>query len=257
MLEGDIDTALELTNAYFPSVLSTNHEINFRLRCRKYIEMIRDSADLHAATPVFTSKSSRFPNGHSTTADGEQAMDLDEGPGEQQQQRDGDGDFDEKMEMSEPSATGRSIPYDEMIHRTIAYGRELHTEFNDEPDPKLRELFRETLKELFGLLAYKDPQTSPAAKWLEMGERAKVAEGLNSAILGMSLFSHRSHCDLRSYHLRLALHRARTDHPAVSLGKSSFTSLERMYKQTIVLTDLISEEGGPGSLINFRKLLKQ
>lgn len=42
----------------------------------------------------------------------------------------------------------------------------------------------------------------------------------------------------------------------VSLGKSSSTALERLYKQTIVLVDMISEDGGPGSLINVRNILK-
>ena len=43
---------------------------------------------------------------------------------------------------------------------------------------------------------------------------------------------------------------------AVSLGKSSSTALERLYKQTIVLTDMISEEGGPGALLNVPHILK-
>lgn len=42
----------------------------------------------------------------------------------------------------------------------------------------------------------------------------------------------------------------------VSLGKSSSTALERLYKQTVVLVDMISEDGGPGSFINVAKLLK-
>ena len=92
---------------------------------------------------------------------------------------DGGMDLDEKTPIA--------ITYDDMIARTIAYGRELNTEFNEEHDPKLRELFKETMKDLFGMLAYKDPRQSPAARWLEAGERGKVAEGLNGAILGESI----------------------------------------------------------------------
>ena len=47
-----------------------------------------------------------------------------------------------------------------------------------------------------------------------------------------------------------------TDREAVSLGKSSSTALERLYKQTAVLVEIISEDGGPGALINVPNILK-
>lgn len=39
---------------------------------------------------------------------------------------------------------------------------------------------------------------------------------------------------------------------AVSLGKSSSAALERLYQQTEVLVNEISEEGGAGAFINVR-----
>ena len=42
----------------------------------------------------------------------------------------------------------------------------------------------------------------------------------------------------------------------VSLGKSSSTALERLYKQTAVLVDLISEDGGEGSFVNINTVLQ-
>lgn len=90
------------------------------------------------------------------------------------------------MDLDE--TTQPAVTYDDMIARTIAYGRELNTEFNEEHDPKLKEYFKETMKELFGMLAYKDPRQSPAARWLEVGERGRVAEGLNGAILGRCIY---------------------------------------------------------------------
>ena len=47
-----------------------------------------------------------------------------------------------------------------------------------------------------------------------------------------------------------------TDRGTVSLGKSSSTALERLYKQTVVLVEIISEDGGPGALINVPNILK-
>lgn len=42
----------------------------------------------------------------------------------------------------------------------------------------------------------------------------------------------------------------------VSLGKPSSTALERLYKQTVTLVDLIAEDGGPGSFVNVNTVLK-
>ena len=135
---------------------------------------MRESAEL-LDPPSSPSKSSQFANGQSSTSDGDQAMDLDDPPTHEGA---------ETMDTSDPSVLGRPINYNDMINRTIAYGRELNSEFSEEPDEKLRAHFKETMKELFGMLAYKDPRQSPAAKWLDMTERVKIAEGLNSAILG-------------------------------------------------------------------------
>ncbi len=46
------------------------------------------------------------------------------------------------------------------------------------------------------------------------------------------------------------------DSRIVSLGKSSWTALERVYKETVVLVDVMSEDGGPGCFINVRSLLE-
>ena len=39
----------------------------------------------------------------------------------------------------------------------------------------------------------------------------------------------------------------------VSLGQSSMAALERLVKQTEVLVDTLSENGGPATLINVKK----
>lgn len=36
----------------------------------------------------------------------------------------------------------------------------------------------------------------------------------------------------------------------VSLGKSSASALENVYRQTVVLVNDLAEDGGPGALIN-------
>ena len=48
ILDGDIDKALKLTGAYYPSVLRENENIYFKLRCHKFVEMIRGCIELHS-----------------------------------------------------------------------------------------------------------------------------------------------------------------------------------------------------------------
>jgi Ran-binding protein 9/10 len=52
ILEGDIDKAFKHTSAYYPHVLEDNPEIVFRLKCRKFVEMIRRCSDLHTPRSV-------------------------------------------------------------------------------------------------------------------------------------------------------------------------------------------------------------
>jgi len=77
----------------------------------------------------------------------------------------------------------------------------------------------QALKEIFSLFAYQDPKNSPAAHILDISGRIAVAEELNSAIL-------------------------------VSLGKSSAAAIEKIYRQTEVLLDLLNDQGGPGAFVN-------
>ncbi|KAG8533672.1 uncharacterized protein KY384_001413 [Bacidia gigantensis] len=260
VLDGDIDTTIRLTNTYFPTVFLTHRDVNFRVRCRKYIEMMRQSAELWDTSPSPTTYN-RTDNSEINGSDrngtdvADQDMDMDGletedgNSGPKNEREDGtandaaDG-VDDHMDLtSEPVLTTRSpnpVGYDEMLSKTINYGQDLNNEFKDEQDPKFREHVNETLKELFSMLAYKDPRTSPARKLLEPSERVKVAEGLNSAILGVFRY------ESRASMLELA-----TNSP-----RAFANTLERMYKQTVVLTDMISEDGGPGSLVNVRHLLK-
>src|SRR5579871_146917 len=45
ILTGDIDRAISLTQTFYPTVLEKNEPIYFRLRARKFVEMMRMCAD--------------------------------------------------------------------------------------------------------------------------------------------------------------------------------------------------------------------
>ena len=171
IVDGDIDKALKLTNAFYPHVLNDNRPIYFRLRCRKFVEMIRQSTELLDGS---MSKQTKQTNGHSTAIldDFEPEMDLDE-------QTNSADDWD-KMETEEADS---GLTYQGLLDMTLTYGRELKYEFKNDHSKQVENAFRD----IFSMFAYEDPRKSPTAHLLDQAGRVPVAEELNSAILGMFL----------------------------------------------------------------------
>jgi hypothetical protein len=168
-------------------VLQNNENIYFKLRCRKFIEMIRRTNELSAAlhpVPTPPSKRSTASNGHSDYNDGfDFEMELDEqlngqwgsgGAGERMEEVEGDGeDFD---------AEEAEARYQKLTQETIEYGMVLKQEFASDP----RREVKRALEDTFALIAYENVGESSLAPLLERAGRVPVAEELNSAILGKS-----------------------------------------------------------------------
>ncbi|KAI0470739.1 SPRY domain-containing protein [Xylariaceae sp. FL0804] len=158
ILEGDIDNALELTSEHYPKVLNKHGHVYFKLKCRKFIEMVRKSAESSNA-------GGKKSNGHSYDEYIPNEMDLDENG------------FSDKMEedMSDLQQGGGDLTIE-----TIAYGQALQAEFKDDP----RREVAKTLEDVFALLAYPNPlQVQEIAPLLDRKGRTAVAEELNSTIL--------------------------------------------------------------------------
>ena len=170
VLEGDVDRALKYTNAYYPNVLKDNEHVYFRLRCRKFIEMIRQGAELHNSTSTNGTKKS---NGHSGDWYDDiinQDMDVDDHPNQ-------NNNWD-KMDTEEPS--GNQMEYQRLLSETLAYGQDLQAEFQNDP----RREVSMALKDAFALIAYEDPlNAKEVSHLLDPSGRVGVAEELNSAIL--------------------------------------------------------------------------
>ncbi|KAI9682153.1 MAG: hypothetical protein M1817_000207 [Caeruleum heppii] len=209
ILDGDIDKAFIHTTAFYPLVLKDNEQIYFRLRCRKFIEMIRQCSDLNDVPAAVPASAVRSTNGHRSEGDNdvfEHEMDVDE-------QTHDDGGW-EKIASRDAETEMRHL---NLLQETIRYGQTLQSEYRDDE----RKEVKKALEQTFSLLAYEDPKSSVSAHLLEPSGRIPVAEELNSAIL-------------------------------VSLGQSSSAALERVYQQTEVLVEDLSEEGGVGAFINVR-----
>ncbi|KAI0440672.1 concanavalin A-like lectin/glucanase domain-containing protein [Xylaria telfairii] len=157
ILEGDIDRALLLTNTHYTRVLKNNQDVYFKLKCRKFIEMVRKAAE-------YGSGNGKKSNGHS----------YDDMPNEMDVDENGFSDTmeDDCMESeTEPGA---------LLRETIAYGQALQAEFKNDTR---REVVK-ALNDIFALLAYPDPlHVKEIAPLLDRKGRVTVAEELNSAIL--------------------------------------------------------------------------
>ncbi|KAJ5273883.1 SPla/RYanodine receptor SPRY [Penicillium angulare] len=212
ILDGDIDKALKHTNAYYANVLEDFPHIHFKLRCRKFLEMMRQSNELSAAATNATQKrrqsgSQGIPG---TNAVFDQEMELDGGE---------DWDADGMVIGETEEAAAAVAQFNELLTEAVQYGQQLRMDYpSDENGGD-----KKTLEDIFSLVAYPDPNHSRHGHYLDPEGRVAVAEELNSAIL-------------------------------VSLGKSSSAALERLYQQTEVLVNEISEDGGAGAFINVRKL---
>lgn len=67
----------------------------------------------------------------------------------------------------------------ELLHRA----QKLYSEVASLENPKDHETYRQELTNVGGLLAYREPEQSPMAKYLSQERREAVADQINSAIL--------------------------------------------------------------------------
>ncbi|GLB36579.1 putative protein with domain in SPla and the RYanodine receptor [Lyophyllum shimeji] len=212
VIAGDIDTAIEETKTHHPSVLEAEEGLMlFKLRCRKFVELILEAADLKK-------KMKRGAAGGSAVGAGMMAAGShDEGIVEEMDGVGPDGmDVDDEAGVSSPhSATspsangfaGVSNPvrgggrrrssasppdavgmlgstlsqYESALHQAIAYGQTLSNEYKDDARQEVRQIFKRT----FAIVAWEDPLTAGGVVAEVVGHDAKVAlaNELNQAIL--------------------------------------------------------------------------
>jgi len=190
ILDGEIDKALKYTTAYYPSVLRDNENIYFKLRCRKFIEMIRKCNELkEQCHPIPTPPSKRStastlnPANRNSTATDEYdfEMELDEQLGVHNGAPwEAEPEAEEEEEEDEDDMEDKEAKHVAMEEKTITYGQELQAEFLNDP----RREVKKALEDTFALIAYENVGESQLAPLLEVSGRMPVAEELNSAILG-------------------------------------------------------------------------
>ncbi|KAF4553504.1 SSH4-like protein [Elsinoe fawcettii] len=232
ILDGDIDKAFKYLGTYFPHVMEqeSNRDIYFRLRCRKFIEMILRSYEMQSRVGSPTGHSdggfSNGTNGHN--ADGGAALEQESnGMDVDSATSNGKQEAIDSVEMStegikatptfaesRPSA----LLHNDLLNEAIQYGMELQGEFSHDT----RQEVKKALNDTFALIAYNDARQSVLADMMEGKGRVEIAEQVNGAIL-------------------------------VSLGKPRSALLEKLCAQTQVLLDMLGEDGGPGAFVNLQQ----
>lgn len=174
ILKGDIDTAVDVTEQYFPMVSTKFPQVIFQLKCRKFVELVAQAAEM-SKTVNTESKGKTQSNGNgsarhaSTVGDVfDQQMEVDE---DQQSSANG---YGKSFQPSESSNT----EYDQITSEAIRYGRALKAEYGDKDSEQSR-----ILHDIFSLMPYYNPSASQNGHLLEPSGRTKVAEELNAAIL--------------------------------------------------------------------------
>jgi len=218
ILSGDIDRALKYTKSYYPSVLTENEQVYFRLRCRKFIEMIRKEAELNL---LIDKKSvSRARHGE----DDEEMLEAD-----------GHSTWEDQMDTEDGVD---STTLSKLSRDALDYGMELRSEFHADP----RREVSKHLDEIFALMAYPNPlKVKEVAHLLDGTGRVAVAEELNSAILSKLPWSTSPVTRLLTC--------------LVSLGKSSRAALENVYAQTVVLLEDLRQDGGDGAFVTVQSVI--
>jgi hypothetical protein len=259
VLEGDIDRAMKYTDAYYPAVLRDNEQVYFRLRCRKFIEMIRKEAEHNI---MLEERGAIHTNGRGqATSDNDEEM-LEAEPGHNAfhgtaTTTNGDGDMDMAEAGEGAGGSDSAAGLSKLSQEALLYGVELQAEFAGDSR-------RETVKQLddiSSLFAYPNPlKVKEVAHLLDGSGRVAVAEELNSAILSKPLpvFYHypipfpvaitRLYYDVSV--------KSTNNGFTVSLGKSSRAALENVYAQTCVLLESLRKDGGDGAFVTVGNVVR-
>uniref|UniRef100_A0A060T2J0 ARAD1C28996p n=1 Tax=Blastobotrys adeninivorans TaxID=409370 RepID=A0A060T2J0_BLAAD len=146
VLDGNIDTAIKRLQLFYPAVLENNDIMYLKLRCRKFVELVRQ-----------------------TIASQDVEM----------------GDIANESDPSSSSTAGagtssEAVDYDKAMQAVIQYGQEMQKDYKDDSRPIVQEM----LTQVFSLLAYDDPSTVPSLAYLFAKDSlVPLAEELNSEIL--------------------------------------------------------------------------
>lgn len=199
VLAGDMDRALHETSVHYPAVLEREKGLmHFKLRCRKFGEMIIEAAEAlrrqQQREQVQTQRRmDEVAQGvlieeEEEEEEGDDSMDIDDDATHTNGHAASNGDS--AATTGAPVDTAilkgkmKAVPLDSHaeMQRAVEYGRALHGEYAADTRPEVVELFRRTSV----LWAFESPREQGGAitEYASQAARAELANELNQAILG-------------------------------------------------------------------------
>jgi hypothetical protein len=196
VIAGDIDTALAQTSKWHPKVLEREKGLMlFKLRCRKFVELLLEAAELKKRMRVEEGASAvdgKLEDGDVSEGD---RMDVDvdmDDVGEETAVVNANGFGDSsgspaipikaKRKQSVSGWTGAATAQYEMaLNSAISYGQTLQSDYKTDSRPEVRAIFNRT----FGVVAYEDPLGAGGDVAEVAGQEARLvlATELNQDIL--------------------------------------------------------------------------
>lgn len=214
IMSGNIDAALHYAEKHYPSVLIHNTMIHFRLKCLKFIELLRASIGGSAQSSEKRRGKRRETGSNTFDFDDDEdedafnhEMDIDGDDLPLQQHTNGgaapqpewgsgsamhvdsehDGLYEDPPEHIDVPSTNNSkgksasnglLPITNQD--LIDYGTQLKAEYDNDS----RREIKDELRRMFGLMIYPNPKDSALKDLFEVRKRMAIAEELNGAILG-------------------------------------------------------------------------
>ena len=195
VIKGDIDIALREMERFYPKVLEVESGVMlFKLRCRKFVELILEAAELKKAMTR-------------ETATNEMDIDVEEeevveagtnGYGGSESGIGGGGSAaipikaKRKQSFSSPhhpssSHSALAAQYESTLSSAISYGQTLQSDYKTDSRPEVRGIFKKT----FGIVAYEDPLGAggEVAEVAGHAARVRLATELNQEILRECFFT--------------------------------------------------------------------
>lgn len=186
---GDVDLAISDTQKHYPDVLlAEDGLILFKLRCRKFIELILETAEMKkrlqpGGQPVQESGSSAGDSWMD-----EDGMDVDEDVSPQPPTSSTLVDGHDRDKSVSPSRNGPicgipSAQYESALNKAISYGQTLTNDYKNDGRREVRQIFKQT----FSIVAWEDPLSAESGAADIAGDSARVAlaNELNMAILSI------------------------------------------------------------------------
>ena len=195
VLEGKIDSAIEAVQNHYPQVLDAeDHLIFFKLRCRKFVELILETSEIKKKMKVLREKDDRRKDREETWIDDEMNMDIDDDASRSPPYRPSSNEslsINNTINNSYSALDGEDagefdpedllVQYETALNEAINYGQTLHKHYQSDPRPELQQLFKTT----FGIVAWEDPLEAGGSIADIVGHNSRIAlaHEVNQAIL--------------------------------------------------------------------------